>query len=78
MPKSSNPINSEVIGQFVTPQKTEIIPTAEQRDGENPKIWPNKQPNVAPTKNEGTISPPLKPEPMVIAVKIILRKKSYH
>ena len=28
-----------------------------------------KQPKAAPTKNDGTTSPPLKPQPMVTAVK---------
>ena len=32
-----------------------------------------KQPKAAPTKNDGTTSPPLKPQPMVTAVN-----RSFH
>ena len=70
-PKSSNAMSIEVIGQFVTPQNTAIMPTAAQSDGEIPTIPPNRQPKVAHIKNDGTISPPLKPASRVNAVKII-------
>ena len=69
-------MSNEVIGQLVTPQKTLVIPTAAQRDGENPRILPKRQPKAAPVKKLGTISPPLKPAPSVSAVKIILRRKA--
>lgn len=69
--KSSKLIIREVIGQLVTPQKRDIIPRAAQNDGDIPSILPRTHPRVAPIKNEGTISPPLKPAPRVIAVKII-------
>ena len=65
-----------MIGQFVTPQKTATIPEAVASDGGNPKICPARQPNVAPTQKAGTISPPLNPARIVIAVKIIFQKKS--
>ena len=74
-PNISNPIISEDIGQFVTPQNTDTIPTAAQRDGDNPTKLPNRQPKVAPIQKEGTISPPLNPTPRVIAVKIIFHIK---
>ena len=54
-----------VIGQFVTPQKTAAMPTAVQSVGEKPDRFPNRQPNAAPVKNDGTISPPLNPAPNV-------------
>ena len=42
----------------------------------NPRSCPNRQPNVAPTKNDGTISPPLKPASSVSAVKTIFQTKA--
>ena len=72
-PNISNPITSEVIGLFVTPQNTATIPTAAQREGDKPTIEPKRQPNVAPIQKEGTISPPLKPAPSVNAVKTIFQ-----
>jgi hypothetical protein len=58
-PNSSTAINKEDKGQFVTPQKTHTIPIAAQSIGLNPHKLPNRQPNVAPTKKAGMISPPL-------------------
>lgn len=75
-PKSSKLIRIEVIGQFVTPQKSAISPTAAQTEGENPTIFPKRHQKVAPIKNVGTISPPRKPAPIVIAVKIIFNIKA--
>ena len=51
-------IRIEVIGQFVTPQKTAAIPQAAQREGESPISCPAMHPKVAPTQKDGTISPP--------------------
>lgn len=62
-----------MIGQLVTPQKSEVIPTAVQSVGEKPIIWPKRHPNAAPIQNDGTISPPLYPAPSVTAVKIIFK-----
>ena len=56
---NSKLINSEVIGQFVTPQNTAVMPTAVQSVGDMPVSVPNRQPKAAPVKKEGTISPPL-------------------
>ena len=75
-PNSSKLIKSYVIGQFVTPQKTLIIPIAVQSDGEKSVIVPNKHPKAAPVKNEGTISPPLNPAPIVSAVKTIFNRNA--
>ena len=75
-PNNSKPIIMEAIGAFVTPQKSEIIPTAAQSEGGKPTREPNKQPNVAPIVKDGTISPPLNPAPSVTAVKIIFQRKA--
>ena len=61
-------MSSDVIGQLVTPQNSEIMPTAVHSDGSKPVRLPNRHPNVAPMKKDGTISPPLKPAPRVSAV----------
>jgi len=57
------------MGQFTAPQNTATSPTAAAKAGGRPSSPPNTQPKVAPTKNDGTTSPPLKPQPMVTAVK---------
>lgn len=75
-PKSSKEISNVVIGQFVTPQNTEAIPRAAQKEGDMEKILPKRQPKVAPTKKDGTISPPRYPAPRVRAVNIIFNKKA--
>ena len=76
-PNNSKPMIMEAIGAFVTPQKSEIIPIAAQRDGGNPMNEANRQPNVAPIVKDGTISPPLNPAPSVIAVNIIFHRKAF-
>ena len=75
-PKSSILRNSEVRGQFTTPQKKQTIPRAAANPGSIPMRPPATQPNVAPTKNDGTISPPLKPQPIVMAVNSAFRRKA--
>ena len=74
-PKSSKLMSSEAIGQFVTPQNTEAMPTAAQSPGSKPVREAKKLPNVAPIKSDGTISPPLYSPDNVMTVKIILSKK---
>ena len=69
-------IRIEVIGQFVTPQKTAAIPQAAQREGESPISCPAMHPKVAPTQKDGTISPPRKPAFIVSAVRSIFQKKA--
>ena len=66
----------EVSGQFVTPQKTATIPDAAQMEGSIPRSVPSTQPKVAPIQKEGTISPPLKPAFIVMAVRISFQRKS--
>ena len=68
--------NKEAIGQFTTPQKTEISPIAAPKLGCSPSRLPVTFPKVAPIKKDGTISPPLKPAAKVIEVKIILKRKA--
>jgi len=48
-PKSSKLISNVLIGQFVTPQNSETMPIAAQRDGLKPSNCPKRQPSVAPT-----------------------------
>ena len=70
-------MNSDASGQFVTPQNSATIPIAAHSEGEMWNTCPNTHPNVAPTKKDGTISPPLKPPPSVTAVKSIFNRKAY-
>lgn len=69
-------MSSDVIGQLVTPQNSEIMPTAVHSDGSKPVRLPNRHPKVAPMKKDGTISPPLKPAPRVSAVKMIFSRNA--
>ena len=73
---SSNPRTMEVRGQLVTPQKTAIMPAAAENSGGNPTSGPTVQPNVAPMKKAGTISPPRKPERRVRTVKRIFSRNA--
>ena len=66
----------EAIGQFTTQQKRQTRPIAAPSLGSRPKRGAATQPKVAPTKKVGTISPPLKPKPIVTAVKRSLSKKA--
>ena len=62
-PKSSTLRMMEAMGQFTAPQNTATMPTAAPKLAGTPSRPPMKQPKVAPMKNEGMISPPLKPQP---------------
>ena len=64
------------MGQLVTPQNSEPIPTAASRDAGKPKYAPIAVPKVAPIKSVGTISPPLYPQDNVKVVNIILSKNA--
>ena len=66
----------EATGQFTTPQKSATRPIAAPNDGSSPKKPAAVQPKVAPIKKVGTISPPLKPVFIVMAVKSIFRAKA--
>ena len=61
---------------MVTPQNMDTMATAAHKEGDSPKRVPNRHPKAAPIVKEGTISPPLKPAPNVIAVNIIFQKKA--
>ena len=67
-PNSSTLRITEAMGQFTAPQNTATRPMAAVKAGGRPSSEPTQQPKVAPTKKEGTTSPPLKPQPMVTAV----------
>ncbi len=65
----------ELIGQFVTATNTPTIPHPAQMSGGRLSITESDDPSVAPTKREGTISPPLNPAQSVRQVKSIFNKK---
>ena len=64
------------MGQFTAPQNTATIPSAAPKLAGMPSSPPIKHPNVAPIKKAGTISPPLKPQPMVRAVNTIFKAQA--
>ena len=64
------------MGELVTPQNTDTIPTAAPKLADSPSSGATAQPKVAPTKKEGTISPPLYPALRVAPVKIIFSRKA--
>ena len=66
----------ELIRVLTTPQNNATRPTAAPNPGSNPRYPPTIHPNVAPTKKVGTISPPLYPTPIVIAVNIIFKRNA--
>ena len=63
-------------GQLTTPQNRAISPTAAPKAGSSPSSGATAQPNVAPMKKVGTISPPRKPAPSVSAVNSIFSRKA--
>ena len=71
-PKSSTPSITDERGQLAIPQNIHTRHIAAAKAGGMPRMLPATMPKVAPTKNAGTISPPLKPAPTVMAVKSIL------
>ena len=66
----------EATGQLTAPQNTATSPRAAPKEAGMPKSGPTTQPKVAPTKNEGTTSPPLNPAESVTAVKRIFKRKA--
>lgn len=58
--------------------KTATNPSPANRLMGNGMIKDKALPKVAPTKNKGVTSPPLKPTPIVNVVKISFKRKSYH
>ena len=75
-PKSSTLRIIDAIGQLTAPQNIATSAIAAAKPAGMPSTGPSTQPSVAPMKKVGTISPPLKPKPMVTAVKTI--RDSYH
>ena len=69
MPNSSIPIKVQAIGVLVAPAKTATNPSPANRLMGNGMIKDKALPKVAPTKNKGVTSPPLKPTPIVNVVK---------
>ena len=53
-----------------------MSPRAEPKSALRPSIGANTLPNEAPIQRAGTISPPLKPQPRVIAVNRSLMIKA--
>ena len=63
-------------GLLVQPQNSATMPSAAPSCGGRPSSGAATQPNVAPVKKIGTISPPLKPAPRVSAVNSIFKRKA--
>ena len=76
-PNSSTLSTTDAMGQFTAPQNTATSPMAAAKPGGRPSKAPAAQPKVAPTKKEGTTSPPLKPHPMVTAVNSSFRSHAH-
>ena len=64
----------EASGQLVAPQNTAASPSAAAKPAGIPSSGPATQPKVAPTKKEGTTSPPLNPAESVTAVNRIFSR----
>ena len=65
-------------GVFVAPEKTATKPIPANKAVGNGMNKLKALPKVAPIKNRGVTSPPLKPHESVITVKAIFNAKSYH
>ena len=76
MPNNSIPISVQAMGVFVAPEKTATKPIPASNAIGKGKNKDNAFPKVAPIKNKGVTSPPLKPTPMVKVVNKILMAKS--
>ncbi len=68
-PNNSMPITVHASGVFVAPAKTAMKPSAANKSTGAPSRRASVWPSVAPMKNRGVTSPPLKPLPSVTAVK---------
>lgn len=78
IPNNSIPIIVQAMGVWVAPEKTATNPIPAKSAIGIGIITDNALPKVAPTKNNGVTSPPLKPAPKVNPVNKIFSKKSYH
>lgn len=76
IPKSSIAIKQQAIGVFAEAENTATNPIPARRLTGSGKTRESALPSVAPMKNSGVTSPPLKPKPNVTAVRKILSKKS--
>ena len=70
------PIKVQAIGVFVAPANTPTKPIAASIPTGKGITPDSADPNVAPIKNRGVTSPPLKPQPSVKEVKSIFSAKS--
>src|SRR6476620_4128695 len=68
-PNSSTPISVQASGVLVAPAKTAIKPRPANKSTGAPLMPASTLPRVAPIKNRGVTSPPLKPVLNVMAVK---------
>src|SRR5690606_16102188 len=75
-PNSSIAITVQAIGVLVHPANTETKPAAASRASGRGTNGANALPKVAPIKNKGVTSPPLKPALKVNTVNPILIRKS--
>ena len=69
-------MKQQAIGVFAAAENTATKPIPASRPTGNGKNKDKALPKVAPIKNSGVTSPPLKPKPSVIAVRRILKRKS--
>src|SRR6476620_9258429 len=67
-PNNSTPITVHANGVFVAAAKTAIKPRPANKSTGAPLSVAMVLPKAAPIKNKGVTSPPLKPDPKVIAV----------
>jgi len=70
-------MKQQAIGVFAAAENTATKPIPASRPTGNGKNKDKALPKVAPIKNSGVTSPPLKPKPSVIAVRRILKIKSW-
>jgi hypothetical protein len=69
-------MKQQAIGVLAAAENTATKPIPASRPTGNGKNIESALPNVAPMKNNGVTSPPLKPKPKVIEVSRIFIKKS--
>ncbi len=76
IPKSSIPIKVQASGVLVAPANTATKPAPASSPTGKGTTADNALPNVAPMKNSGVTSPPLKPDDKVTVVKRIFTKNT--
>ena len=75
IPNNSNPMTVQAIGVCVAPENTATKPIPAKSAIGKGTIIDSALPKVAPMKNKGVTSPPLKPAPKVKVVNKIFNKK---